>query len=148
MNCNAKARVAQTSGLPYRRFPTCLRRDSGSDASNRERPADRELGGTAAKMSVLLFPARQQHGFTLIEMLTVIGIVLILMAIAIPALKSFQSTALQVGARQVSSAMQLARQYAINNRLPVRFVIAVDRTSGVLRDDLVLPCLHDLRRHQ
>lgn len=82
-------------------------------------------------------PTPSSRGFTLLEMLAVIGIVLVLLAIAMPTVNSLRSTALQVGARQVSSGMQLARQYAINYRVPVRFVIAVTNSSGAIRNDLV-----------
>jgi prepilin-type N-terminal cleavage/methylation domain-containing protein len=67
--------------------------------------------------------------FTLMELLAVIAIMAIIVALAMPALKAIQGTALQTAARQVSSALQLARQYAINNRVPVRVVLAVDLST-------------------
>lgn len=83
-----------------------------------------------------------KHGhlkaFTLVELLTVIAIVAVITALAIPSLRSFQSTALQTAARQLSNTLQLARQYAINSRTQVRVCLAVENTSGTtLRDDLV-----------
>jgi prepilin-type N-terminal cleavage/methylation domain-containing protein len=81
--------------------------------------------------------SRKNAAFTLLEMMAVIVVVLILMAFAIPTINSLRSTALQVAARQVSSTMQLARQYAINERVPVRFIFAVTNSGGVVRDELV-----------
>ena len=78
-----------------------------------------------------------KRGFTLIELLTVITIVAMLAVFVLPALKSIHATSLQTGARQISSAMQLARQYAINNRVPVRFAIAVDTTVGSMPADRI-----------
>jgi len=59
-------------------------------------------------------------------MLAVIVIMALVIAVAIPTIKTVSSTALGTGARQLSNAMMLARQYSINMRTPVRLVIATD----------------------
>lgn len=70
-----------------------------------------------------------RRAFTLVEMLAVIAIAAIIIVIALPALKTLSAAGIQAGARQFGSAVQLARQYAINLRTPVRVVIAVDLTD-------------------
>ncbi len=70
-----------------------------------------------------------KRGFTLVELLAVITIIAIMVAVSIPAMRALQGTALQTGARQVQNELMLARQYAITQRLPVRFVICVGTNS-------------------
>jgi len=64
------------------------------------------------------------RGFTLLELLAVIGIIAIILAIVVPSLNSLKGTALQSASRQVSSTLQLARQHAVTFRVPVKFMIA------------------------
>jgi len=90
---------------------------------SRRREEARELAGIATSSRRWLRVAR---AFTLIELLAVIVIMALIAAIGFPALKAMQGTALQTAARQFSNAMILARQYAINNRTPVRVALAVD----------------------
>ncbi len=66
---------------------------------------------------------RSGHGFTLLELLVVIGLIGLMTFIAIPAIKGFgQSNKLAAAQRQLSDDIGYARQYAINNRVPV-FVV-------------------------
>jgi prepilin-type N-terminal cleavage/methylation domain-containing protein len=78
----------------------------------------------------------QRKAFTLVEMLAVVAIIAVLFVVALPAVRLIQGSAMQVAGRQVSTTMQLARQMAITQRVPVRFVFAVD-TSGGVRADLI-----------
>jgi prepilin-type N-terminal cleavage/methylation domain-containing protein len=81
---------------------------------------------------------RSEGGFTLIELLAVIVIMALIAAIGFPALRALSGTALQSAARQFSSAMILARQYAINNRTPVRVTLAVNLPGmGVTGSNLI-----------
>ena len=67
-----------------------------------------------------------KRGFTLVELLAVILIMVTIIAAALPALKALSSTGLSAGARQFSNTMLLARQYAVNKRTCVRVALAVD----------------------
>lgn len=64
--------------------------------------------------------------FTLIELMAVIVIMAMILTVAFPALKAMSSTGLSTASRQLSSGMQLARQYAITMRTPVRVLLATD----------------------
>jgi type IV fimbrial biogenesis protein FimT len=63
---------------------------------------------------------RKQNGFTLIELMTALGIAAILMSVAIPALQSFKTNAAQTGAiNDFVSSMHLARNTAITTNARV-----------------------------
>ena len=63
---------------------------------------------------------RKQNGFTLIELITTLGIAAILMSVAIPALQSFTTNAKQTSAiNDFVSSMHLARNTAITTNARV-----------------------------
>lgn len=62
----------------------------------------------------------RENGFTLIELMTTLGIAALLMSLAIPALQSFTTNATQTGAiNDFVSSMHLARNTAITTNLRV-----------------------------
>lgn len=68
---------------------------------------------------------RPDAGFTLIEMLVVIGILVILMASAAPMfVRMGEGSAMRGAVAQVRSTLSLARQYAISRNEVVLFVVA------------------------
>ena len=63
---------------------------------------------------------RKENGFTLIELMTALGIAALLMSLAIPALRSFTTNATQTGAiNDFVSSMHLARNMAITTNARV-----------------------------
>jgi len=72
------------------------------------------------------------QGFALIELLSVIGIILLLAALTMPAITSMGSAnRLNSGTRLVSNLMTMARSEAINSRAPVQLRIVTDKwTAG------------------
>jgi prepilin-type N-terminal cleavage/methylation domain-containing protein len=78
------------------------------------------------KQPAMTSTALNKRGFTLIEMLAVILVMALVIAAALPAINAVSASSLTQGARQLSNAMMLARQYAINNRQVVRLALAVD----------------------
>ena len=87
-------------------------------------------------------PPASARGFTLIEMTIVVAIILIITAVALPAISQFIRNYRVNGAlRDVSSEISTARSQAIakNTRFGVSFVI-VDRNSyRFIREDFLLP---------
>jgi len=64
-------------------------------------------------------------GFTLIELLMVIGIMIVVMAAAVPAFRGLsRGSAMRSAVAQMRSTLSLARQHAITHNTTVRFVIA------------------------
>jgi prepilin-type N-terminal cleavage/methylation domain-containing protein len=81
-------------------------------------------------------------GFTLLELLVVIGIVLILLAATVPAVVGLsKSNSLNSAGRIVTNVLTIARSEAINRRTLIRFEIAtnwpVDATSAYRKFTLV-----------
>jgi prepilin-type N-terminal cleavage/methylation domain-containing protein len=65
----------------------------------------------------------RQHGFTLVELISVLVILAILLSIALPALTNLsKASAINAAAREVSNTLSLARQYAITHRTTTRVV--------------------------
>jgi uncharacterized protein (TIGR02596 family) len=74
-----------------------------------------------------------RRGFSLIELLVVMGIVILLMALVIPSFQSVgRAQALTGGASQVVGSLDLARQIALaeNRQIEVRFYKANDALGG------------------
>ncbi len=73
----------------------------------------------------------RKAGFTLIEMLTVIVIIVIILSIGIPAFTNLmKSGGLSGASREVANALGLARQYAITHRTTTRVVFPYSGTVG------------------
>ncbi len=69
----------------------------------------------------MTFTTRSERGFTVVELLTVIGIMMIITAIATPSFYYWLPTyRLSSGARQVSADLQLARMKAISQNTTYR----------------------------
>jgi prepilin-type N-terminal cleavage/methylation domain-containing protein len=77
---------------------------------------------------------RQTRAFTLIEMLVVIGIIGLILAISLPAVRNLMTSGgLSAATREVSNTLNLARQLAITHRTYARVVFPY-RSSGNPRD--------------
>src|SRR5687768_7488665 len=75
---------------------------------------------------------RRRNGFTLVELLVVIGIIALLMGILLPALSRGRQAAMQV--RSMSNLRQMLigyTQYHIDNRGSVLFGYAPDHINGI-----------------
>ena len=70
-----------------------------------------------------IFRSRHGRGFTILELMVVVGLIGLMTFIAVPAFKGFgQSNKLIAAQRQIGDDVGLARQYAIKNRTPVYMV--------------------------
>ncbi|MBF0233241.1 MAG: GspH/FimT family pseudopilin [Desulfamplus sp.] len=86
---------------------------------------------------------RKPHGFTIIELLTVIGIVSILSAVAVPNLISYRNNAqVRAAARDIHNAFQGTKLEAIKRNLPCVIVFGKD-TQGVTHDYLYIVYLDE-----
>jgi len=82
----------------------------------------------------------RKAGFTLIEMLTVIVIIVVVMTIGIPAFNNLMKAGGLSGAsREVANALGLARQYAITHRTTTYVVFPYSGTTGTIGTNLA-PC--------
>ncbi len=71
----------------------------------------------------------RKAGFTLIEMLTVIVIIVIVLSIGVPAFTSLmKSGGLSGASREIANSLGLARQYAITHRTVTRVVFPYSGT--------------------
>lgn len=69
------------------------------------------------------FSKRRTLDFTLVEILVVVGIMMLLMAIAMPAFDAMTSgSGISAGGREVAQTLKLARAYSISNRQYVALV--------------------------
>ncbi len=69
-------------------------------------------------------PNRNRSGFTLIELLAVIGLIVLLAAVTIPAFSALvQGTGVKAAAAQVRGAMTQARTHAIMNNTVTDFIV-------------------------
>src|SRR5271169_221064 len=74
----------------------------------------------------------RKAGFTLIEMLTVIVIIVIILSIGIPAFTNLmKSGGLSGASREVANSLGLARQYAITHRTVTRVVFSYSGTTTI-----------------
>lgn len=65
-------------------------------------------------------PARRRRGFTLIEIMVVVVIIMVLVGLAAPGMRStIQSTRMKTAARELVGTLRLARNYAIISEHPV-----------------------------
>jgi prepilin-type N-terminal cleavage/methylation domain-containing protein len=79
----------------------------------------------------------RKDGFTLIEMLTVIVIIVIVLSIGVPAFTNLmKSGGLSGASREVANALGLARQYAITHRTTTRVVFPYSGTTGTASTNL------------
>lgn len=77
------------------------------------------------KRSFATHPASHRAAFTLIELMVVVGIIVALVALVVPAITSLSSaTNLGTGGRLVSNVLAAARADAINQRRRVQFRVA------------------------
>jgi general secretion pathway protein H len=77
-------------------------------------------------------PHATQHGFTLIEVVVVLGVLALVTALVLPMLSGTQSKAdVQASARDLAAALRLTRNLAMTHGQTEAFV--VDTTSGAFR---------------
>ncbi len=73
--------------------------------------------------------AREQRGFTLIEILAVVAILALVAAFVVPNMSGFRVRALRSEARQLAAQLELARQRAIVTGVPHRVWIELDQAE-------------------
>ena len=79
---------------------------------------------------------RLEHGFTVVELLTVIAIMMVVTAIATPTFTQWLPTyRLSAGARQIAADLQLARMRAISQNTTYRLNILAGGTQYQLEKD-------------
>jgi len=75
-----------------------------------------------------------QHGFTLVELIAVLGCVVLLLGLALPGMNAWRSeAAYRSAARQIVSAMRLARSHAISKTREVEIDFDLDTQCYRLR---------------
>lgn len=75
------------------------------------------------------FSAIKQSGFSLVELLIVIGTITILSSIAVPALRAYQpNLKLQAESRQLTADLRLAQQMTVTEQLI--YYVEIDNISG------------------
>jgi prepilin-type N-terminal cleavage/methylation domain-containing protein len=80
-----------------------------------------------AEENMSILRARKQFGFTLLELLIVVAIIILVLSFSIPAVTGLtRSNNLNSGGRLVSNLMSIARSEAINRRALIRFEVATD----------------------
>ena len=73
-----------------------------------------------------------ENGFSLVEMLVVIGIIALMTTLVVPAISAAKSTQLQVDAQSIVAELDLARQLAasLNKNHEVRILKFIDPANG------------------
>ena len=72
-------------------------------------------------------------GFTLVELLVVIGVIALMMALVMPAFRGFgRSASMNSSVAQIRTAMSLSRQWAITQNRPVQIQFATSNTVSGL----------------
>jgi len=84
----------------------------------------------------MTFTKRSERGFTVVELLTVIGIMLVITAIATPSFYYWLPTyRLSAGARQIAADLQLARMKAISQNTRYRLSFTAANIYEMQKDD-------------
>ncbi len=84
----------------------------------------------------MTFTTRSERGFTVVELLTVIAIMLVITAIATPTFYYWLPTyRLSAGARQISADLQLARMKAISQNTSYRLRFTDNNTYEMQKND-------------
>jgi len=83
---------------------------------------------------------RSRRGFSLVELLVVMGIIVIMGAVSLPALMSIMaSNAANQASTNVAGLMEYSRQYAMTQQTYVRVGIATVQENGVTKETILLP---------
>lgn len=76
------------------------------------------------------------RGFTLVELLMVIGVMALMMALILPAFRGFgRSASMNSAVSQVRTSLSLSRQWAINQNVNVQMQFAVSNTVAGLPNE-------------
>jgi len=84
----------------------------------------------------MTFTKRSERGFTVVELITVVGIMMVITAIATPSFYYWlPKYRLSAGARQIAADLQLARMKAISQNTSYRLLFTTDETYVMQKDD-------------
>lgn len=83
--------------------------------------------------SQVIFKKKGQYGFTLVELMIVLAIIVVLVAASIPNYGKFQTTMkLYTAARSISSTIRMARSYAVTQRANYKVVVDTTVTPNLI----------------
>ena len=84
----------------------------------------------------MTFTKRSERGFTVVELITVVGIMMVIMAIATPSFYYWlPKYRLSAGARQIAADLQLARMKAISQNTSYRLRFTDNNTYEMQKND-------------
>lgn len=84
----------------------------------------------------MTFTKRSERGFTVVELITVVGIMMVVTAIATPSFYYWlPKYRLSAGARQIAADLQLARMKAISQNTSYRLRFTADDTYEMQKND-------------
>ena len=84
----------------------------------------------------MTFTKRSERGFTVVELITVVGIMMVITAIATPSFYYWlPKYRLSAGARQIAADLQLARMKAISQNTSYRLSFTADDTYVMQKND-------------